>query len=134
MKTITYKELTEQIDNMILCNEIANKYNLELISGETSFCTYDEDAYNNDAGLKERYKTYEELLDSGDYEEWYEIYQWFIIDKDSARYLGSYTYEIVYYVEELNIYVLAVTHWGTPWSSVYVEVCDNFIVREWKLK
>lgn len=129
MKTINYQELTSQIDNMILCNEISNK-DLELYSGNESYCYYDEQEYNNNDDLKESYKTYQELLESGEYEEHYEIFQWFIIDKESADYLSKYTNELIYYNEELDLYILAVTHWGTPWDGVNVEVKNDFIIRK----
>lgn len=40
-----------------------------------------------------------------------EIYQQYIIDEDGARRLAEYTNEIVMYCEELDIYLLCVTHW-----------------------
>ncbi len=47
-----------------------------------------------------------------------EIYQTFIIGIHDANYLLKNTYELVYYSEELNMYVWAITHFGTPWSIV----------------
>lgn len=51
-------------------------------------------------------------------DEYTEIYQWYIIDESAAYRLSKYTNEIVYYCEDLDIYLLAVSHWGTPWVGV----------------
>ena len=66
----------------------------------------------------------EELdLESGtDYDEendyYYDIYQWYIIDDQTARMLSDHTDEIIYYDRDLDIYVLGVTHCGTSWDYV----------------
>ena len=46
------------------------------------------------------------------------IYQWYIIPENAADYFAEYTDEIVYYSELLDIYLLAVTHYGTSWDYV----------------
>lgn len=47
-----------------------------------------------------------------------EIYQFYIIDDSTAEYLKNHTSEIIYYNDQLDIYVLCVTHWGTSWDYV----------------
>lgn len=93
MKHITYKELAEH-ENIILCNNITN-LGLEPYCGDD----YDEedDCY-------------------------YDIYQYYLIDQSFAEYLARATSEIVYYCEYLDLYVWGVTHYGTPWSGVYLDV------------
>lgn len=47
-----------------------------------------------------------------------EWYQQFIISERDAERLAEYTNEIVVYCEELDLYLLCVTHFGTMWSGV----------------
>ena len=44
-----------------------------------------------------------------------EIFQYFIVDDRGAEILKEYN-EIVFYNEELDMYVWGVTHWGTSWD------------------
>lgn len=52
------------------------------------------------------------------YDEYEEVFQYFIISESDAERLAEYTNEIVYYNEELDLYILGVTHFGTMWSGV----------------
>lgn len=47
-----------------------------------------------------------------------EIYQYYIIDENDAERLSEYTNEYVIYNENLALYVLCVTHLGTPWTGM----------------
>lgn len=50
-----------------------------------------------------------------------EIFQWYIIDDYTSDWLKRFCpeiYEDVYYSETLGKYVMAVYHFGTPWSGV----------------
>lgn len=51
-------------------------------------------------------------------DEYTDIYQWYIITENDADRLARYTKEIVYYNEDLDLYLLGVTHFGTPWIGV----------------
>lgn len=93
MKTISYQELAKN-ENIILCNTITN-FTLE------PYCGYDYD-------------------EEDDY--YYDIYQYYLIEERFAEYLARATSEIVYYCPELELYVWGVTHFGTPWSGVYLNV------------
>ena len=57
-----------------------------------------------------------------DYDEkndiYFDIYQYFIISERDAERLSEYTNEIVFYNEELDLYILGVTHCGTAWAGV----------------
>ena len=44
------------------------------------------------------------------------VMQDFIISRYGFDVLKEYTDELVFYNEELNIYIWAVTHWGTGWA------------------
>lgn len=53
-----------------------------------------------------------------EYDEYNEVFQYFIISESDAERLADYTNEIVYYNEDLELYLLGVTHFGTMWSGV----------------
>lgn len=94
-KKLSYKNLFYKDEGLILCNNIASDYeDLELVGGED----YDDE--------------------SGEYAE---IYQYYIIDDDTARRLIDDTNEIVYYHNRLDIYILGVTHYGTSWDYVLTD-------------
>ena len=99
VKTISYADLCKPFD-CILCNDIANKYcdEMSIISG----VDYDAET-----------------------EEFFDIFQYYIISRSFVDCLQSYTDEIVYYVPSLDLYVWGVTHWGTSWSCVECEL-KNF--------
>ena len=50
-----------------------------------------------------------------------EVFQFYIIDDDCAQRLKRHTDEIIYYWEDLDVYVLGVTHYGTNWDFVGAE-------------
>lgn len=50
-----------------------------------------------------------------------EIYQYFIVSDRGAEILKEYN-EIVFYNEELDMYVWGVTHWGTSWDYVLTDI------------
>lgn len=47
-----------------------------------------------------------------------EIYQYYIIGWQDAERLAEYTNEIVLCNDDLDLYILCVTHWGTAWNGV----------------
>lgn len=65
---------------------------------------------------------YFDIENGTDYNEeedyYYDVYQYFIISSMDAERLKEYTNEIVYYCEDLDLYILGVCHLGTPWSGV----------------
>jgi len=67
-----------------------------------------------------------ELVNGTDYDEeddyFIDVYQYFIIDDGGYRLLKEYTDEIVYYDDELDVYVWGVTHCGTSWSYVLTNI------------
>jgi len=91
-----YATLAKAI-NHILCNEIANSEYLEYECG-------DLEAEENCP---------------------YAIFQYFIIDDEAADVLRTYSNEILFYESKLGLYVWGVTHYGTPWSSVYTDIALN---------
>ena len=63
-----------------------------------------------------------EIENGTDYDEeedyYYDVYQYFIIDSGDAERLKEYTNELVYYCEDLDLYILGVCHFGTPWNGI----------------
>lgn len=70
-----------------------------------------------------------ELVNGSDYdeetEESKEVFQWFIVSDNGAQLIQEYTDEILYYHEELDIYLWGVTHWGTGWDYVLTDIRCN---------
>lgn len=86
---------------------------------------------DNDQENTEEYKALEkkyneiktdiqELKDEENYPP--EIYQYYIISNEGARILCELTDEIVFYNEDLDMYIWGVTHWGTGWDYVLTDI------------
>lgn len=66
-----------------------------------------------------------ELVNGDDIDEdgeYHEIYQWYIISHSGAEFLQDRTDEIVYYHEEMDLYVWGITHFGTSWDYVLTDI------------
>jgi len=62
------------------------------------------------------------INDNGDYSDYVpEVFQWYIVDDNGATILQKVG-EIVYYNEELDMYVWGVTHYGTIWDYVLTDI------------
>ena len=66
-----------------------------------------------------------EAVNYSDDDEEREIFQWFIVSDSGAQMIQDYTDEILYYHEELDIYLWGVTHWGTSWDYVLMDIPCN---------
>ena len=51
-----------------------------------------------------------------------EVFQYYIISDNGAEILREWTNELVWYNEELDMYVWGVTHWGTSWDYVLTDI------------
>lgn len=60
-----------------------------------------------------------EETEDGDY---LEVYQYYIVTDSGARLLAELTDELVYYHSELDMYIWAITHYGTGWDYVLTDV------------
>lgn len=78
-----------------------------------------EELKNKIAELEEKI---EELEEEQDYTD--EIYQYYIVSDNGARILEEIN-EIVFYNDELDMYVWGVTHYGTAWSYVLTDIKCN---------
>lgn len=72
---------------------------------------------------------YFEVENGTDYDEeedyYFDVYQYYIISGHDAEMLEEYTNELVYYCEELDLYLLGVCHFGTPWNGVSANWKDS---------
>jgi len=113
-ETTTYMELARRVGDMVLNNYVRQQSEdfdaWEIQNGRDEYC------YKHD--------TEEECEKHGDdcEYEYIEIYQDYIITSGGAEYLQRNTDEIVYYNEKLNMYVWCITHYGTSWDYVNVEI------------
>ena len=92
----TYKDFLDFTNETpILCNNISKDFELlELENGRD---------YNEET------------------EEYQEIMQWYIVSKNMSEYIKQFTDEILYYHNELNVYVWGITHYGTSWDNVEID-------------
>ena len=67
-------------------------------------------------------------LVNGDDEQ--EVYQYYIISESGYWMLENFTDELVYYHEELDMYLWGITHFGTSWDYV---LTDLKLVEGWEL-
>ena len=61
-------------------------------------------------------------LEENEYGDFYEVYQYYIISESGAVFLAVYTDELVYYHEDLDMYLWCVTHFGTSWDYVLTDI------------
>lgn len=64
---------------------------------------------------------WEQISGFSDDEDYPEIYQYYIVDSNGARILEE-AEEIVFYHEDLDIYLWGVTHYGTAWDYVLTNI------------
>lgn len=81
---------------------------------------------NNDIIAKTQEIGYWECVNGTEYDEetgdYQEIYQYYIISQSGFETLQRFTDEIVFYNEELDMYVWGVTHYGTSWDYVLTDI------------
>ena len=61
-------------------------------------------------------------VEENEHGDYLEVYQYYIINDHGAKFLEDYTDEIVYYHEELDMYLWGITHFGTSWDYVLTDV------------
>ena len=109
-KRLSYSNLLKccNINTFILCNDILKYFPMyeksELISGSD----YDEET-----------------------DEYVEFFQYYIINSNFDADLVKLFNIPIYYIEDLDIYVLAVSHYGTSWSYVLTDVSYTFDFDEY---
>ena len=116
-KRTNYRELIKFCcDDMIL-----NNYLIEELAKSGIYVDFycGTDSYYIDNNGNEITQAQAHKMDYNEYSEQYkDIYQYYIIDSNSADRLAEYTNEIVMYNDNLDLYFLCVTHCGTNWDYV----------------
>lgn len=106
-----YSQLFFPNGSLLLCNDIV-KVDDELYGNlENGELWHYYDAEGNEVEEDDDYET-EDCVD---------IYQYYLIDNQTAEVLMEHTDEIVFWCEMLDLYVLGVTHFGTMWCGVDAE-------------
>lgn len=106
-----YSQLFRPNSSLLLCNDIV-KVDYDLYANlESGELWHYYDAEGNEVEEDDDYET-EEAVD---------IYQYYLIDDQTAHALQDHTDEIILYSEMLDLYVLGVTHFGTMWCGVDAE-------------
>ena len=79
---------------------------------------------NNDIMQYADYENWELACgeEENEYGEFRDVYQYYIITESGYRFLEDYTDEIVYYNEQIDMYVWGVTHFGTSWDYVLTDI------------
>lgn len=113
---VDYKCLSKIIGNSILNNDII-KYdvdNWEVVNGsEIKYYDYKADDYVEES----------EIENWDDVEEKYtEIFQYYIIDNWGVEILSNYTDELIFYNENLDVYLWGIDHYGTSWDYVLTDI------------
>lgn len=110
------EEINEQIDSIM--------YDIsEMIDADESFEDSEEHLamVNKMEELQEKVDELEEEQENSLNEE---CFQYYIVSDNGAEILKECN-EIVYYNEELDMYVWGVTHWGTSWDYVLTDIKCN---------
>ena len=118
---VDYRTLAQAFD-AVLNNEVLSKTSSigywEPVGGSEYY-------YEDDNGNIIQQEEYDELSgeEQDKYSECYhEVFQWFIVDDNGARILQELTDEVLYYNEELDMYLWGVTHYGTSWDYVLTNI------------
>lgn len=79
---------------------------------------------NNDIFMHVGYEnwTLENGLEEDEDGYFQEVYQYYIITDFGAQFLCEYTDELVYYNEQLDMYLWGITHFGTSWDYVLTDI------------
>ena len=117
----TFAKALDRAGGFILCNNIVNVIPIEsfyenLVNYGTPYCLDDEDnyCYEGDEGFDE-----DMIFDY----EYPEIFQWYLVtDNNWTRDILEQAGEIYGYIEELDLLVWGVTHWGTSWDYVLTNI------------
>lgn len=82
---------------MVLCNDITKLF----------YNPYNPEIFNGSDYIEEDGEEYE-----------IEVFQYYIIPYSMAQWLKKHTDQLIYCIDELDMYILGVTHYGTNWDYV----------------
>lgn len=101
---------------------VDNSEEIEELNEQISELMLDNENDEHTEEIEELQERINELEEEQDY--YPEIYQYYIVSDNGARLLEEIN-EIVFYNEELDMYVWGVTHFGTSWSYVLTDIKCN---------
>lgn len=109
---LDYRTLACVVGDIILNNRLMTfeEFYWELVSGQDQY-SVDKDRNECDPDSDECYGVYV-----------YDVYQTYIISERGYDFLSRNTDEIVYYCEELDIYLWGITNFGTSWGYVLTNI------------
>ena len=98
---------------------VDNSEEIDELQDEINELMLDNDNDEHSEEIAELQEKINELEEEQDYMD--DIFQYYIVDDNGARILKEIN-EIVFYNEELDMYVWGVTHYGTSWSYVLTDI------------
>lgn len=106
----------EKVSEYGLKNGYLDYYTLSKIVGDM--------VLNNNIFMHAGYENWELVsgLEEDEDGNYLDVYQYYIITDSGARFLEEYTDEIVYYNEQLDMYLWGITHFGTSWDYVLTDI------------
>lgn len=107
------------LNNDVVERTMAAGFDWEMVSGWVDNSEEKEELREKIAELEEEIEELEREEDEAP-----EIFQWYIVSYSGARLLEEIN-EIVYYCDELGMYVWGVTHYGTSWDYVLTDIPCN---------
>lgn len=114
-KTYDGKVFGEKVSDYGLENGYLDYYTLSKIVGDS--------VLNNAIVPYIGYYEWEIVNGCEENEEGYlEVYQYYIISDAGAKFLQEFTDELVYYHNDLDMYVWGITHFGTSWDYVLTDI------------
>ena len=127
---VDYRTLASAFD-AVMSNDIIEKTRdigyWESIGANEEYYEYNGDEYGYDEldELRDEYddesEEYEAISEALDNPYYHDIFQYYIVSDNGAEILAE-AGEIVFYNEELDMYVWGVTHWGTSWDYVLTNI------------
>ena len=130
------------IDNSEKINENENK--IDKLEDVKSYLQDKIDSSDDD----DKKRLYSDLIDKADdkqnelqddnnelereQDEQSEIFQYYIVSDAGADILKRETNEILFYNDELDMYIWGVTHWGTSWDYVLTDINIEQFENRWK--
>ena len=115
------------VDNAEKIKELQEE--LELLENTYDDRVSDEEIEQQDEAIEKLQGQIAELEEEQDNAYNVDIYQYYIVSGNGAEILKECN-EIVFYNEELDMYVWGVTHWGTAWSYVLTDIKCNVPYEE----
>ena len=117
-----WEQVSGFVDNTERLNEIEEE--LDRLYNEPAIADNEEDTpeYELYKNLIEELEEEKEQLEEEEMEGCTdEIYQYYIVSDFGAKLLEEYNF-LLFYNEELDIYLWGITHWGTSWDYVLTDI------------